>query len=659
MSMGKRSTLMLAACLWLLSWTAVAQVDGVITPTDIATLRQVADAQIAPDGRRVAYTVRAPDSSSRVGPTRVWMATNGDAAAARLLPGSVDGDSSPSWSPDGRSLAFLSTRKANGSGTATRLWLAKPWHAPAHLLGDLDGSISGFRWSPDGKRIAVLLDAGPASPAPASGVVEVDRHPRQARVYLVDVASGLTTPVTAPDMFVFDVDWSPDGQRLVVRYGKGPGLEYFWYRSQVAVIDLQGHRLAELPHHASALHASFAPDGKRVVYGYFNDNGITVSVAIHDLASGRQTRLGANWTGSLRDVQWNPDGRQLIALGFDNLSPRFVSIDAHDGRVTPGRSLKGDPYAFSRATNGTLAFVASTRQQPEEVWVLNGEKARVLTDTNPQVRDWQVGKLQSVQWRSSRDATTLHGLLMLPANAVAGQPLKMLVQIHGGPYDAWFDGWLGSWHNWAQLLAAHGYAVFMPNPRGSDGRGDAFATANVHDWGGGDFQDILDGVDALEKQGIADPSRLAIGGWSYGGEMSAWAAGHTDRFRTAIMGAAVTDIATMALTSDVGHSFITPYFGDPIRDRARYEAHSPLSFVHDVQMPVLILHGEKDLRVPVYQGELFYHALKAQGTPVEMVTYPGAPHWFGGAVGTAYEEDVQQRVLTWLDHHLGTRNKGR
>jgi dipeptidyl aminopeptidase/acylaminoacyl peptidase len=654
MIMAKPQRVILAFCLVWLPWLAEAAAHHVITPADIATLRQVADAQIAPDGGRVIYSVRTP-SSATPGPTRLWIASNAPKAPAQPWPGTEEGDNTPRWSPDGHALAFLSTRHVRmqkDSATQARLWLAHPWNAPAHVLGQFPGPVTGFRWSPDGRQIAVLVTAAPASPAPASGVVEVDRHPRQARVYLVDAASGGVRPVTTPGMFVFDVDWSPDGQHLVVRYGKGPGLEYFWYQSHVAVIDLHGKIQTQLPHRATALHASFSPDGQRVVYGYFNDNGITGGVAIHDLSSGRQLTLGQGWSGTLRDVQWDADGRSLTALGFDDLSPLFVAIDARDGRVRPGMSIKGDPYEFSRSTNGTLAFVASTRQQPEEVWTLAGNRARVLTDTNPQVRHWRLGTLRTVQWHSSRDDTPLHGLLMLPAQASPGRPLKMLVQIHGGPYEAWFDGWLGSWHNWAQMLAAHGYAVFMPNPRGSDGRGDAFATGNVRDWGGSDFQDILDGVDALEKQGIADPARLAIGGWSYGGEMSAWAAGHTDRFRTAIVGAGVTDLATMALTSDVGHSFLTPYFGDPIRDRARYEAHSPLSFVHDVHIPVLVMHGGKDMRVPLYQGEMFYRALREQGTPVEMVRYPGAPHWFGGAVGTAYEEDVQQRVLDWLDRRL-------
>lgn len=634
-----------------------AQARHVITPTDIATLKQVTDAQIAPEGQQVIYNVRTSGDPAKLGPTHLWVVATGTGAHPRQLPGSEEGDSTPRWSPDGRAVAFLAMRHAGApkqgmAPLSTQLWLASPWDAPARPLGPLPGSVNGFRWSPDGRQIAVLVNAEPSVPASGNGVIDVGRHPSVAQVYLIDVAGGSVRVVTSPDMFAFDVDWSPDGKRLIVRYGTGPGLDYFWYQSRVAVLDLQGQQLALLPHRATALHPSFSPDGRRVVYGYFNTNGITGVVAIYDFATGQSTLIGKDWNGSLRDLQWSSDGRSLTGLGFENLSPVFVDVDAVGGKVIPRFPIKGDPYEFSRASNGTLAFVASTRQQPEEVWLSSGKKTRVLTDTNPQVRDWQLGKLEMVQWKSRRDGTTLQGLLMLPADAHAGQPLKTLVQIHGGPYDAWSDGWLGSWHSWAQMLAMHGYAVFMPNPRGSDGRGDAFATANVGDWGGSDFQDVLDGVAALEAQRIIDPDYVAIGGWSYGGYLSAWAAGHDGPFKTAIVGAGMTDLTSMALTTDVGYSFIPPYFGDPVRERVRYAAHSPLTYVHDVRMPVLIMHGERDLRVPVFQGEMFYNALKQQGTSVEMIRYPGAPHWFGGAVGPAYEEDVQQRVLDWLNRYL-------
>lgn len=641
----------------MLAAAAHAGTPHVITPKDIAMLRNVSDAQIAPNGQRVIYTLRTPGNPTKLGPTRLWVVAVGDGAKAQPLPGSKDGDSNARWSPDSHSIAFLRVRNGKGADSDThsqfkQIWLRSSHKSTAHLLIHLPGSVSSFRWSPNGQRIAALVHSDSLSPKPSSGVDEVGEHPSTARIYIIDVPHGTARAVTSPKIFAFDMGWSPSGKRLLVRYGKRPGPEFFWYLSRIAVINLQGKRLDLLPHHATAMHASFSPDGHSIAYGYFDSNGITVSAAVYDLNNGISTELGKQWKGAIRSLRWNKGGHSLSGIGALNLSPLFIRVNASSGKVSPRFAIKGDTYDFSRANNGMIAFIASTRQRPANVWVSDEGKPRVLTHANPQVANWRLGHLETVRWHSRHDATVLQGLLMLPPDAHPGHPLKTLVQIHGGPLDSWPDGWLGSWTNWAQLLASHGYAVFMPNPRGSENRGVAFATANVRDWGGGDFQDILDGVTTLEKRGIIDPHRVAIAGWSYGGYMSAWAAGHPDPFKTAIDGAGPTDLESMALTTDVGYSFMEPYFGDPIDNQALYAEHSPLTYAHDVHMPVLILHGGNDTRVPPSQSLMLYNALRNQGTRVKLVLYPGAPHWFGGAVGPAYSTDVQKRVLDWLNHYL-------
>jgi dipeptidyl aminopeptidase/acylaminoacyl peptidase len=198
------------------------------------------------------------------------------------------------------------------------------------------------------------------------------------------------------------------------------------------------------------------------------------------------------------------------------------------------------------------------------------------------------------------------------------------------------------------MLASHGYAVLMPNPRGSDGQGLQFAEAVKGDWGGGDFQDVLDGVDALIKQQVIDASRLGIGGWSYGGFMSAWAVTHTDRFKAAVVGAAPVDLSSMTLTTDTP-DFLPGYFGDVIANHAAYEAHSSVRMIDRVHTPVLILHGEQDQRVPISQGQQFYIGLRELGRPVQMVRYPREPHWIHEY---EHEKDILARVLNWFDSHL-------
>ncbi|MBS1104041.1 S9 family peptidase [Gluconobacter sp. Dm-62] len=505
-----------------------------------------------------------------------------------------------------------------------------------------------YRWARDGQSIAIITKEKPAL---LSAVSQVEGASGASHLFVLDLKqmAAREIPVSAP--FVFDVDWAPDSRRLIVRTGQEGGLDYFWYRSSVSVISAEGKLLRTLPGHATAVHPSFSPDGHQLVYGYFADDGIGGRVALYNLETDTRHPVGNDWAGAILRAIWDQDSKGLTVLGFRGLDTALAHVTTTDDHVDPFATLQGEIFDFSKDRSGNIAVVASTRQQPGEIWLYHGADGHVLTQTNPEVSHWDLGEQQVVHWKG-RDGLDLEGILVLPPHTPSNKPLPLFVQVHGGPLEAWYDGWLGSWHNWARMLASHGIAVFMPNPRGSEGGSAAFTAANRGDWGGQDYQDILSGVDMLEQKGIADPKHLALGGWSYGGFMGMWAAGHNDRFRTIIAGAGISDLESMAVATDVGFSFISPYFGDPLTHRAEYAAHSPLSFVNAVTVPVLLLHGNADTRVPPVQSRMFYAALHEQGKPVRLVHYPAAPHWFGGSVGMNAEIDVQQQVLSWLQHYL-------
>jgi dipeptidyl aminopeptidase/acylaminoacyl peptidase len=271
-----------------------------------------------------------------------------------------------------------------------------------------------------------------------------------------------------------------------------------------------------------------------------------------------------------------------------------------------------------------------------------------LTNHNPQVAGWKLGKVQEISWTSSKDGRKIYGVLILPPDYMAGSPYKTIVHAHGGPFEAWQTGWLGTWYEWAQLLASHGYVVLDPNPRGSQGQGVAFQEANYMDWGGGDFQDVMDGIDSLVRQGIADPHRLGIGGWSYGGYMTSWAVTHTDRFKAAVAGAAVTDLYPMSTTTDISPSFLTEFFGNFAADRKIYDEHSAMHWIERCHTPTLVLHGAADERVPTFQGEELYHGLQLLGRESQLVLYPREPHIF---TEREHEIDSLQRIVDWFDSH--------
>ena len=330
----------------------------------------------------------------------------------------------------------------------------------------------------------------------------------------------------------------------------------------------------------------------------------------------------------------------------------FSTVDADSGQITKARDVTADGYVFTASDDGqTIAYLGQTATRPDDVWIYTKEGgAKSLSNTNAQIANWNLGKVQEISWNSSKDNRKIYGVLVLPPDFQQGTPHKMIVHVHGGPFEAWQSGWLGTWYGWAQLAASHGYVVLAPNPRGSEGQGAAFQEANFVDWGGGDFQDIMDGVDTLVKQKIADPTRLGIGGWSYGGFMTSWAITHSDRFKAAVVGAAVTDLYGMSTTTDIAPNFLNEFFGIFVANRRVYDEHSPMRYIERCHTPALVLHGDADMRVPTFQGEDFYEGLKLLGRTVEMVCYPREPHIFAEK---QHQMDSLQRIVDWFDLCLG------
>jgi dipeptidyl aminopeptidase/acylaminoacyl peptidase len=650
---------MIAASLAALLACTAASAQTLPTPEHIASLKVVGDPQISRDGAWIAYTLATPQREGKPPRSQIWRVPAQGQQAAQALPSPADADNEfPRWSQDGRVLHFLSDRPLPDTQAATGLARKQLWQVDAQgdeprVLTHSAGEISAYSFDASGRQLAYLA----ADPLAASVKQALDAKQdarrvgeslQYSRVWLQSLPDGKARVLTPLGMQVHDVAWSPDGKRLAARISTGTTLNDYWYRSRVVLLDPRtGAVQATLEAHASAFPLQWSPDGKRLLYGRLGEHGMTAAPILHDLASKQARALGGDWPGTLYLLRWQDDGT-LIGEGQRGVRGAFLQLDAGTGAWQELAQPQLPYQAFSVAANGRIAYLGTSATQPVEVWTLDHGQAAPRTDSNPQVAGWQHGQLRELSWKSSRDGRDITGLLLTPPGWKPGTPLPTLVQIHGGPAWAWTSGWQGSWHDWGQLLSTHGYAVFLPNPRGSEGQGAAFTELARNDWGGGDFQDILDGVDLLQAEGVIDPQRLAIGGWSYGGYMSAWAAGHSKRFKTAIVGAGVIDIGAMALTTDTP-DYLPGYFGDPTTQREAYDRHSPIRYARDITVPVLILHGEQDKRVPLHQGQMLHGALQFTGTPVEMVVYPRGPHWF---YEYEHERDVQERVLGWLQQHL-------
>jgi len=653
-----------------------------VSPDDIVNLRQVTDPQISPAGDAVAYVVETPVRAGEHKNAHIWLVPSDGSTQGRPFIASGLSDTSPRWSPDGTSIAFLSERprslyaqshppfhfKAIQAGDrkdleskdddppAPQIWVIPVDGGEATPLTDIHGGVKSFKWSKDGSAIAfVRKDQDTKEELDRKEKKEdqtvVDHDYKFDRLWIYKVSSQEAFPLTLDPLNIDDFDWSPDGLKLAARVSPTPVINDYWYVSKIVILDAHTGKIEKtLSDRAFWLDTRWSPSGDKISYSEQTTKGIVGVPMVYDLRTGEKKKLAESFRGSAWAMEWNPDGNSLTAEAIAGTHALFAKLDVSSGAAQKMTDVLAEGAGFTLSRDGRkIAYLGQALDHPTEVWAVKDGTNRVLTNTNPQVDTWQLGKVQEVNWTNAKDKTQVYGVLVLPWNYEPGKPVKTIVQIHGGPLWAWWTGWLASWHEWAQMLASHGYAVLLPNPRGSEGQGLQFSEANYEDWGGGDFEDVLDGVDMLVKQGIADPAHLGIGGWSYGGFMTSWAITHTDRFRAAVVGAPVTDLFSMGTTTDIAPSFLTEYFGSFVGNRQLYDEHSPMRYIDRCHTPALILQGDADTCVPTFQGDEFYHGLRFLGRETELVHYPREPHNFAER---DHQRDLLQRVLAWYDSHM-------
>lgn len=669
--------------------TAVSQsavADGHITPKALMSLDDMREVALSPDGRTALFTVQSQISTFTPERAAIWSIPIDKSAPAHRFIFSSGISKAPHWAPDGRSVAFLSDRAnplakdaepglsfkldprpdvAGDSGpseSVLQLWRIPADGGEAVPLTAFPGGVNDFEWSPDGRSIAFVAADPPTAAEHADQQAkrdwsEVDHYKHFSRLWILDLNTGNARRISPEGLNVSAVDWGPDGRTLALTVAPTPDINDFFYHSRIVLIPREGGQISETGMESAAGAPHWSPDGRKIVYQEILKTGtprhlrggISVALRIYDAASHKITRIGDDYRGLISEPHWTADSRGLNATSFEATRSRLVKIDAASGAILPGTKFPGEIASLATSHDGrTLVVAGNSPERPADLWLVRNDTFEPITNINPQVAHWALGRVEEISWKSSIDDRTIYGVLITPPGFRPGTPIKTVTQIHGGPEWAWWSGWMGSWHEWGQMLASHGFAVFLPNPRGSDGQGADFARAVMDDWGGADFQDVQDGLDYLVARKIADPNRLGIGGWSYGGFMSAWAVTHSHRFKTAIIGAGVTDLLSMARTTDTP-DFPWDYFGDVPTNIAKYDAASSVRFLDKVEVPVLILHGEADTRVPIEQGRHFYEGLRLLGKPAEMVSYPREPHWFRER---EHQTNVQQRVLDWFQRYL-------
>jgi dipeptidyl aminopeptidase/acylaminoacyl peptidase len=656
-----------------------------ISVDDLFGFREVHDPQISPDARSIAYTVTTTSLKDDKNETRIWMISTAGGDPIPLTSEKVSSEH-PRWSPDGKFLAFLSERKdAEGNEGKTQVYLLNRLGGEALRLTGTIQDVDDFAWAPDSKRLALILrdptpeefessakktqeDAAGYTPASKKSsarppwvldrlqfktdtVGYIDR--RRAHLYIFDPASKTLTQATSGDYDDKDPAWSPDGKSLAFTSNRSKPDPDATYNTDIWVVAAdntdKGTNVRQITTSSGEDdHPSWSPDGKWITYSTTLDPKLfyyaTKHVGVSPASGGDSKVLTKSFDRMATHPYFAPDGNSIYFVADDDGTQNLVQITLADGKITRPIGGRLTVEEYSVAKDGTLAANISTMDRPFELFTVPGGNLTRLTHVNDSwLADHKLSQGEYVSFKS-KDGTTVHGYMYKPLNFVAGKKYPTILRPHGGPVGAYE----AEFQDLGQLFAANGYVVLFPNPRGSSGYGQDFCKAIYADWGGKDFQDDMALVDYAVQQGIADPDKLGVGGWSYGGISTDFIIGQTNRFKAAISGAGASEFTSMWGHDEYQREYVIE-LGYPWENQALWNRIAFFYKAKDILTPTMFVGGNIDANVPILGGEQMYLTLKSLGRETLLVVYPDEYHEFKTP---SHIKDLHERYLAWYAHYV-------
>lgn len=648
-----------------------------ITAEDLYSIKFITDVAISPDNKKVAYVVQKIDSAMNQYRSNIWMMLL-DRGASFQFTVSDGQNKAPSWSPDSRYLAFESTRSGK-----SQIWIIS---VDEHIPGEawtLTNMASGAWhpiWSPDGTRMAFLSKVAvfpknkkhyekinnrfidEKGKQYASDVKLISRlRYRQHKQYLkynyihiftISINGGTAKQLTSGPFNNLCPAWSPDS-KYIAFVSNRRGNHDFDNNTDICLVPAEGGEVRILTTASgNEQHPIWSPNGKMIAYiGNTRLNDFTEQRDLFVISRNgdHSKNLTRHFDRKVTHPKWLSNNRQLFIF-VENQGNRHLFQVSIKGKIKKILGGQRQVQKFDISRNGKqLIFVASDNVNPSELYLASndGKLQRRLTKINENfLRKRQVVEPEEF-WYASFDGSKIHGWIIKPPGFKPEKKYPLIVEIHGGPY--WNYG--NVWFHEFQFLAACGYAVFYCNPRVSTGYGQEFAQKDHGRWGEGDYQDIMAGVDAVLKMGFVDSTRMGVTGGSYGGYMTNWILGHTNRFKAAVTQRSLSNLISFYGTTDI-QNFMEYEFGLPWKNQKNYLKHSPISYLQNIQTPLLIIHSELDFRVPISQAEELYVGLRRRGVEAEFVRYPKEGHELSRSGQPLHRVDRLNRIMDWFDRHL-------